>query len=228
MHAGVLTTRAVDESAVITRHRDQFLQFLHVRPHGRASYKDLSEPSATGPCAARHSTKHTDAKRPASSYDLRSDWHGDIRTGSGTITVGDGVFRGPYSYDSRFSEHQGTNPEQLIAAAQPGCFTMALASKLASEGHPPDLLRTNATPSHARRVDLPRAPRDRDGGDRQGHRRAAVPAVRRRREGDLPSRSRPVGHPRDRAEGDAHKRWVVATLEGEGHSVPEGRPVLLW
>jgi osmotically inducible protein OsmC len=55
------------------------------------------------------------------------------------------VFSGPYSYDSRFGEHQGTNPEQLIAAAQAGCFTMALASKLASGGHPPDLLRTNAT-----------------------------------------------------------------------------------
>ena len=74
-----------------------------------------------------------------------ADWHGDVRTGSGTITVGEGVFSGPYSYDSRFGEHQGTNPEQLIAAAQAGCFTMALAGKLASEGHPPDLLRTNAT-----------------------------------------------------------------------------------
>ena len=74
-----------------------------------------------------------------------ADWHGDVRTGSGTITVGDGVFSGPYSYDSRFGEHQGTNPEQFIAAAQAGCFTMALASKLGSEGHPADLLRTNAT-----------------------------------------------------------------------------------
>jgi len=55
------------------------------------------------------------------------------------------VFSGPYSYDSRFGEHQGTNPEQLIAAAQAGCFTMALASKLATGGHPPELLRTNAT-----------------------------------------------------------------------------------
>jgi osmotically inducible protein OsmC len=70
-----------------------------------------------------------------------ADWHGDVRTGSGTITVGDSVFSGPYSYDSRFGEHQGTNPEQLIAAAQAGCFTMALASKLASGGHPSDLLR---------------------------------------------------------------------------------------
>ena len=74
-----------------------------------------------------------------------ADWLGDVQTGSGTITVGDGVFRRPYSYDSRCGEHHGTNPEQLIAAAQAGCFTMALASKLASGGHPPDLLRTNAT-----------------------------------------------------------------------------------
>src|SRR5712692_568299 len=72
-----------------------------------------------------------------------ADWHGDVRTGSGTIAVGDGVFSGPYSYDSRFGEHRGTNPEQLIAAAQAGCFTMALAGKLASGGHPPDLLRTH-------------------------------------------------------------------------------------
>ena len=74
-----------------------------------------------------------------------ADWHGDVRTGSGTITVGDGVCSGPYSCDSTIGEHQGTNPEQLIAAAQAGCFTMALASKLATGGHPPELLRTNAT-----------------------------------------------------------------------------------
>jgi organic hydroperoxide reductase OsmC/OhrA len=63
-----------------------------------------------------------------------ADSHGDVRTGSGTITARDSVFSGPYSYDSRFGDHQGTNPGQLIAAAQAGCFTMALASKLASAG----------------------------------------------------------------------------------------------
>jgi osmotically inducible protein OsmC len=73
-----------------------------------------------------------------------ADWHGNASTGSGTITVGEGAFRGPYSHDSRFGEHEGTNPEQLIAAAQAGCFTMALASKLTSAGHPPDELRTSA------------------------------------------------------------------------------------
>ena len=153
-----------------------------------------------------------------------ADWHGDVRTGSGTITVGEGVFSGPYSYDSRFGEHQGTNPEQLIAAAQAGCFTMALASKLASGGHPPELLRTNATVHlrHARRVDHPRAPRDRDRGTRQGHRRAAVRAVRRRRESDLPSRPRVVGYPRDRAESDAHRGCVMGNTPGKVALVTPG------
>jgi hypothetical protein len=46
-----------------------------------------------------------------------AEWHGNVESGSGTVTVGDGVFEGPYSYDSRFGEGKGTNPEQLIAAA---------------------------------------------------------------------------------------------------------------
>jgi hypothetical protein len=47
-----------------------------------------------------------------------AEWHGDITSGSGTVTVGTGVFEGAYSYGSRFGEDEGTNPEQLIAAAQ--------------------------------------------------------------------------------------------------------------
>jgi osmotically inducible protein OsmC len=73
-----------------------------------------------------------------------AEWRGDVQTGSGTVTVGDGVFSGPYSYDSRFGEGRGTNPEQLIAAAHASCFTMALSSILSSGGHTPEALRTNA------------------------------------------------------------------------------------
>jgi osmotically inducible protein OsmC len=73
-----------------------------------------------------------------------AEWHGNVQGGSGTVTVGDGVFQGPYSYESRFAEGAGTNPEQLIAAAHAGCFTMALASVLSAAGHVPDSLRTNA------------------------------------------------------------------------------------
>ena len=73
-----------------------------------------------------------------------ADWHGDIKSGSGTVTVGNGVFEGAYSYGSRFGEDEGTNPEQLIAAAQAACFTMALSSLLAAAGHAPESVRTNA------------------------------------------------------------------------------------
>jgi osmotically inducible protein OsmC len=74
----------------------------------------------------------------------KAEWHGSVRSGSGTITVGDGVFEGAYSYESRFGEAPGTNPEQLLAAAHSGCFTMALASALSAAGHPPQSLRTTA------------------------------------------------------------------------------------
>ena len=73
-----------------------------------------------------------------------AEWHGSVETGSGTITVGDGVFEGAYSYESRFGEAAGTNPEQLLAAAHSGCFAMALANGLSAAGHPPESLRTNA------------------------------------------------------------------------------------
>ncbi|MEA2605791.1 MAG: lipoyl-dependent peroxiredoxin [Chloroflexota bacterium] len=74
----------------------------------------------------------------------KAEWHGSVESGSGTITVGDGVFEGAYSFESRFGEEAGTNPEQLLAAAHSGCFTMALANVLSAAGHPPEALRTEA------------------------------------------------------------------------------------
>ena len=71
-------------------------------------------------------------------------WRGDLESGSGTVTVGDGVFEGAYSFQSRFAEGEGTNPEQLIAAAHAGCFTMALSSILSAAGHALESVRTNA------------------------------------------------------------------------------------
>jgi osmotically inducible protein OsmC len=69
---------------------------------------------------------------------------GNIQSGSGTVTVGNGVFEGAYSYGSRFGEAEGTNPEQLVAAAQAACFTMALANSLSTAGHVPESIRTIA------------------------------------------------------------------------------------
>jgi len=74
----------------------------------------------------------------------KAEWRGNVESGSGTITVGDGIFEGAYSYESRFGEAAGTNPEQLLAAAHSGCFTMALANGLSAAEHPPRSLRTAA------------------------------------------------------------------------------------
>ncbi len=75
-----------------------------------------------------------------------AEWHGDLAGGSGTVTVGNDVFQGAYSYESRFGEGEagGTNPEQLIAAAHAACFTMALSNILSGDGHVPEFVHTSA------------------------------------------------------------------------------------
>jgi osmotically inducible protein OsmC len=75
-----------------------------------------------------------------------ASWHGGPQTGSGTIRVGDGVFEDGFSAKSRFGEEEypETNPEQLLAAAHAACFSMALANTLATVGHVPDSVHTDA------------------------------------------------------------------------------------
>ena len=81
-----------------------------------------------------------------------AEWRGDLESGSGSLTVGDGVFSGAYSFASRFEEGEGTNPEELIAAAHAACFSMALSADLAGHGHPIESVRTPAR-VHLRNVD---------------------------------------------------------------------------
>ena len=81
-----------------------------------------------------------------------AEWRGDLQSGSGELTVGDGVFQGNYSFASRFEEGEGTNPEELIAAAHASCLAMALSNDLAGHGHPPDSVRVSAR-VHLRNVD---------------------------------------------------------------------------
>jgi len=73
-----------------------------------------------------------------------AEWRGDLQSGAGTVSVGDGVFEGQYSFASRFEEGTGTNPEQLIAAAHAACFSMALANILTQDGHVPESVSTKA------------------------------------------------------------------------------------
>lgn len=81
-----------------------------------------------------------------------AEWKGDLQSGSGTVNVGAGVFSGNYSFTSRFEEGEGTNPEELIAAAHASCFAMALSHILAGNGHPPDAVRAQAR-VHLRNID---------------------------------------------------------------------------
>jgi osmotically inducible protein OsmC len=78
-------------------------------------------------------------------------WQGGVPKGSGTISMQSGAFKDqPYSVNSRFVSEDGkagTNPEELIAAAHAGCFTMAFSAQLTNAGHEPAELRTNATVS---------------------------------------------------------------------------------
>src|SRR5918992_5200567 len=71
-------------------------------------------------------------------------WSGDLPSGSGTVTIGEGAWTGSYSYGSRFEDGTGTNPEELIAAAHAGCFAMALAHVLTEAGHTPASIETVA------------------------------------------------------------------------------------
>ena len=73
-----------------------------------------------------------------------AEWQGDLKAGKGTMTVGKGAYTGPFSFASRFEDGTGTNPEELIAAAHAGCFSMALSNGLAKEGFTPKKVNTRA------------------------------------------------------------------------------------
>ena len=81
-----------------------------------------------------------------------AEWRGDLKGGSGTVKVGEGVFEGNYSFSSRFEDGEGTNPEELIAAAHAGCFAMALSLALTEADHPPESIKAEAH-VHLRLVD---------------------------------------------------------------------------
>jgi len=73
-----------------------------------------------------------------------AEWKGDLKSGAGKVRLGSGAFEGQYSFNSRFAEGVGTNPEELIAAAHAGCFSMALSAALTEAGHPPERIHTSA------------------------------------------------------------------------------------
>jgi osmotically inducible protein OsmC len=82
-----------------------------------------------------------DMKRKASAV-----WRGDLKSGKGTISSESGVLKETqYSFNTRFENGAGTNPEELIAAAHAGCFSMAFSAELGKAGLTPDSIQTTAT-----------------------------------------------------------------------------------
>src|SRR5918997_1251525 len=72
-------------------------------------------------------------------------WEGSLQEGRGEMSLGSGAFEGAYSFKSRFEEGEnGTNPEELVAAAHAGCFSMALSLVLGEAGNPPESIQTQA------------------------------------------------------------------------------------
>ncbi len=75
----------------------------------------------------------------------QASWRGTVEDGEGRIGLGSGAYEGPFSLRARVEDvERATNPEELIAAAEAGCFTMSLANLLSEAGHPPDDLQTTA------------------------------------------------------------------------------------
>lgn len=76
-----------------------------------------------------------------------AEWKGDLKTGKGSVGTDSGALKGAaYSFTTRFEEGvTGTNPEELVAAAHAGCFSMALSAQFSSAGLKPDYIRTKAT-----------------------------------------------------------------------------------
>lgn len=71
-------------------------------------------------------------------------WDGSLTEGNGRMQLATGSYDGPYSFQSRFEEGDGTNPEELIAGAHAGCFSMALSGDLGKAGHSPESVETQA------------------------------------------------------------------------------------
>jgi osmotically inducible protein OsmC len=75
-----------------------------------------------------------------------AEWRGDLKTGKGTVSTASGVLeRSQYSFSTRFEDGKGTNPEELLAAAHAGCFTMAVSAQLGQANLVPASLETTCT-----------------------------------------------------------------------------------
>src|SRR5262249_59315917 len=84
----------------------------------------------------------------------KAQWRGDLKSGSGTVSTASGVLSdSPYSFHTRFEDGKGTNPEELLAAAHAGCFSMALSAQLAQAGLTAESIETSCAISLEKQPD---------------------------------------------------------------------------
>jgi lipoyl-dependent peroxiredoxin len=83
-----------------------------------------------------------------------AQWRGDLKSGKGTVSTASGVLQNSqYSFQTRFEEGKGTNPEELLAAAHAGCFSMALSAQLAAAGLTAESIETTCAISLEKQPD---------------------------------------------------------------------------
>jgi lipoyl-dependent peroxiredoxin len=83
-----------------------------------------------------------------------AEWRGDLKSGKGTVSTASGVLsQSAYSFHTRFEEGKGTNPEELLAAAHAGCFSMALSAQLGQANLTPESIQTTCTISLEKQAD---------------------------------------------------------------------------
>lgn len=80
---------------------------------------------------------------PTSTAD--ATWRGGLKDGDGSLAVGSGAFSVPYTFASRFADGEETNPEELIGAAEAGCFAMAFSGELQDNDYDPEEIHAEAT-----------------------------------------------------------------------------------
>ena len=83
----------------------------------------------------------------------QAEWHGPLAGGDGSVKLGSGAFEGRYSFNSRFEDGPGTNPEELLGAAHAACFSMALSLVLGQAGFAPRRISTTAAVDIERSAD---------------------------------------------------------------------------
>jgi lipoyl-dependent peroxiredoxin len=111
-------------------------------------FQDIALPQSEleTPGVASESQPHIPIGGNKMNRTAQAHWQGDLKTGTGSLTAPSGVLSNtPYSFHTRFESTPGTNPEELVAAAHAGCFTMALSAELGKAGLTAESLDTTCT-----------------------------------------------------------------------------------